>query len=266
MTRSVFDAALVLDAISGVDPRDPATTKPPKSAMGFAAALAGATLKGARLGVVRRLVDASWTLAPVAKAALAAITEAGATLVDVELSSKGYDDAELEVLLFELKADLDAYLTARGGPMKSLAEVIAFNQAHAAEELGFFGQQYFEDALKKGPLSSPAYLKAKAACAQARTSIHALLQKQKLDALVAPTDAPAWQTDFALGDHFTLSFSTPAAVAGCPHLTVPMGFVGELPVGLSFVGAAWADAKVLALGHAFEEAAHARKPPRYFAR
>jgi amidase len=266
MTRSVFDAALVLDALCGSDPRDPATAKPPRSPGGFAAALAGASLRGARLGVVRRLVDSSWTLSPVARTALAALTTAGATLVDVELSSHAYDDAELEVLLFELKADLDAYLAARGGPMKSLAELIAFNQAHPAQELGFFGQQYFEDALKKGPLSSPAYRKALATCAQARTSLHALLQKQHLDALVAPTDAPAWQTDFALGDHFTLSSSTPAAVAGCPHLTVPMGFVGELPVGLSFMGAAWADAQVLALGHAFEEATQARKPPRYFAR
>ena len=266
MTRTVADAALVLDAIAGVDPRDAATSRIPSKLPGYAAGLSAATLKGARLGVVRRLVDASWNQAPVAREALAALTAAGAVLVDVELSSRPYDDAELEVLLFELKADLDAYLTARGGSLKQLTDLIAFNQAHAAEELGFFGQQLFEDAAKKGPLSSPAYKKALATCGQARASLHALLQKHRLDALVAPTDAPAWQTDFALGDHFTFSFSTPAAVAGCPHLTVPMGFVGELPVGLSFVGAAWSDAQVLALGHAFEQATHARKPPRYFAR
>ena len=200
------------------------------------------------------------------KEALAALTGAGAVLVDVELSTAAYEEAELEVLLFELKADLDAYLSARGGPMKQLTDLIAFNQAHAAEELPYFGQQHFLAAAKKGPLSSPAYKKALATCALARTSLHALLEKHRLDALVAPTDAPAWQTDLALGDHFTTSFSTPAAVAGCPHLTVPMGFVGELPVGLSFVGAAWSDAQVLALGHAFEEATHFRKPPRYFAR
>jgi amidase len=202
----------------------------------------------------------------VAKEALAALTAAGATLVDVELSSAAYENAELEVLLFEFKADLEAYLAARGGPMKQLSDLIAFNQAHASEELAFFGQQLLEDAAKKGPLSSPVYKKALATCAQARTTLHALLQKHHLDALVAPTEGPAWQTDFALGDHFTFTTSTPAAVAGCPHLTVPMGFVGELPVGLSFIGAAWSDAQVLALGHAFEEATHARKPPRYFAR
>ncbi|MDP2274566.1 MAG: amidase [Archangium sp.] len=265
MTRSVFDAAVMLDAISGVDVRDAATSKIPKSARGFAAGLNGASLQGVRLGVVRRMVDASWNVAVVAKEALAALTAAGAVLVDVELSPSGYEEAELEVLLFEMKADLEAYLAARGGPMKQLTDLIAFNEAHAGSELAFFGQQHFLAAAKKGPLSSPAYKKALAVCAQARTSLHAVLAKNKLEALVAPTDAPAWHTDFALGDHFTMSFSTPAAVAGCPHLTVPMGFVGELPVGLSFVGAAWSDGRVLALGHAYEEATHARKPPRYFA-
>lgn len=266
MTRTVWDAAVVLDAIAGADLRDGATSRIPPQRPGFAAALEKATLEGARLGVVRRLVESSWNVAPVAKESLAALTAAGAVLVDVELPSAAYDAAELEVLLFELKADLDAYLAARGGSMKQLSDLIAFNQAHAGQELGFFGQQLFEQAVKKGPLSSPAYKKALATCGQARASLHKVLEKHKLEALVAPTDAPAWQTDFALGDHFTMSFSTPAAVAGCPHVTVPMGFVGELPVGLSFVGAAWRDAQVLALGHAFELATHARKPPRYFAR
>ena len=266
MARSVYDAALVLDAIAGPDPRDPITTKIPRAAKNFVAALSGATLKGKRLGVVRRLVDANWNQARVANEALAALTSAGAELIDVELGARAYEDAEMEVLLFELKADLDAYLSARGGPMKSLGDLIAFNKANAAKELGFFGQQFFEDAAKKGPLTSAEYTKALTACAAARTSIHVLLEKHKLDAIIAPTDAPAWQTDFALGDHFTSSFSTPAAVGGCPHLTVPMGFVGELPVGLSFVGGAGNDASILALGHAFEQLTHARKPPRYFGR
>ena len=266
MTRSVYEAALVLDAIAGADARDTATAKIPSTAKNFTAALSGATVKGKRLGVVRRLVSSNWNQARVANEALAALTAAGAELIDVSLGSRAYEDAELEVLLFELKTDLDAYLCARGGPMKQLTDVIAFNEAHAQKELGFFGQQYFEDAAKRGPLTSADYQKALAACAEARTSIHAVLEKNRLDAIVAPTDAPAWQTDFALGDHFTSSFSTPAAVAGCPHLTVPMGFVGELPVGLSFVGAAWSDASVLALGHAFEALTHARKPPRYFGR
>ncbi len=266
LTRSVADAALVLDAIAGADPRDALTTKAPKDVKGFFAALAGASLKGARLGVVRALVDANWNEAPVVAEALAALQAGGATLVDVELPSAAYDAAELEVLLFEVKADLDAYLAARGGPMKSVADVVAFNRAHAADELGFFGQQFFEDAMTRGPLTSPAYRKALATCGKARVALHAVLGKHQLDALVAPTGSPAWLTDFTNGDASLFSFSTPAAVAGCPHLTVPMGFVGELPVSLSFVGPAWSDAKVLALGHAFELATKARRPPRYFAR
>lgn len=267
MTRSVRDAALVLEAMCGVDPRDVATSRRPAGLdTRFVAALQGASVKGKRLGVVRRLVDAGWTTAPVARATLEALRAAGATLVDVELSSRAYDDAELEVLLFELKADFDAYLAARGGPMKSLAEVVAFNLAHADDELAFFGQQYFEDALRKGPLSSGEYRRALEACGQARAGLVALLEEKKLDAVVAPTGSPAWLSDLVNGDAFGFSFSSPAAVAGCPHVTVPMGFVGELPVSLSFVAGPWQDAKVLTLGHAFESLTHARKPPRYFTR
>jgi amidase len=266
MTRSVADAALVLDAIAGVDPRDAATTGLPKQRKGFAASLAGASLKGARLGVVRSLVERHWNVAPVAREALSALQSAGATLVNVELSASAAEAAELEVLLFELRADLDAYLSARGGPMRSVADVVAFNAAHADRELGFFGQEYFEDAAKRGPLSSPAYRQALTTCAQVRVELEAVLSKHKLAALVAPTGAPAWLTDFTNGDASTFSFSSPAAIAGCPHLTVPMGFVAELPVSLSFVGAPGADAAVLALGHAFELATHARKAPRYFTR
>lgn len=257
LARSVLDAALVLEAISA----------PPKGrTASFVAAAAQGTLKGARLGVVRRLVEANWLLAPVMKEALAAMEAAGATLVDVELPTRGYEDAELEVLLFELHADLDAYLAARGGPMRSLADVVAFNRAHAEQELVYFGQQYFEEALTRGPLTSPAYKKALATCGKARVELEATLAKHRLEAFVAPTGAPAWLTDLANGDAFTFSFSTAAAVAGCPHLSVPMGFVGELPVSASFVGAAWADGKVLGLGRAFEQATKARRAPRYFTR
>jgi amidase len=266
MTRSVLDAALVLDAIAGVDPRDAATKKARVPNGGFSRAMALSSLSGVRLGVVRRLVEANWLMAPVLKEALAAMQRAGATLVDVDLPTRGYEDAELEVLLFELHADLDAYLAARGGNLASLADVVAFNRAHAEQELVYFGQQYFEEALARGPLSSPAYKKALATCAKARVELEGTLAKHRLDAFVAPTGAPAWLTDLANGDAFTFSFSTAAAVAGCPHVSVPMGFVGELPVSLSFVGAAWADAKVLGLGHAFEVATKARRPPRYFTR
>ncbi|MBL8915101.1 MAG: amidase [Archangium sp.] len=267
MTRSVKDAALLLDAICGVDARDDATSKRPKTlAPNFTRALEGATLKGKRLGVVRRLVEAGWTTAPVAREVVKSLTTAGATVVDVELGARSYEDAEMEVLLFELKNDFDAYLSARGGPMKSLADVVQFNLAHASDELSFFGQQHFDDAVRRGPYSSSEYVAALSKCSAARESIVALMKDQKLDAIVAPTGAPAWLSDLVNGDAFGFSFSTPAAVAGCPHVSVPMGFVGELPVSLSFIAAPWEDAKVLALGHAFELATHARKPPRYFTR
>ncbi|MFZ5444733.1 MAG: amidase [Myxococcota bacterium] len=266
MTRSVLDAALVLDAIAGVDPRDAATAKTQLPAGGFAKAAREGSLQGARLGVVRTLVDKHWLVAPVAREALAALGKAGATLVDVELPTRAWEAAELEVLLFDLKADLDAYLAERGGPMKSLADVVAFNRAHAAEELVWFGQEFFEDALKKGPLSSPEYKKALTTCAQARADLHGVLARHQLDAVVAPTGTPAWLTDFVNGDSVLFSFTSSAAVAGAPNLSVPMGFVGELPVSLSFVGAVGNDARVLALGAAFEQVTKARKPPRYFTR
>lgn len=253
LARSVADAAVLFEVLAGADPRDPVRAALP-------------SLAGVRLGVVRRLVDASWHVAPVAREALAAMQAAGATLVDVELSSDAYEAAELEVLLFELKADLGAYLAARGGPIASLADVVAFNRAHADAELGFFGQQLFEEALTRGPLSSPAYRAAVATCAQAGRDLEGVIKTHHLDALVAPTGSPAWLTDFVNGDPPTFSFSTPAAVAGWPHLTVPMGFVGELPVALSFVGPAFSDHTVLRLGAAFESLTHARKGPRYFTR
>lgn len=266
MTRSTRDAALMMDALAGVDPRDGATAAMPKQPFAFAQALATASLEGKRLGVVRRLVGAGWTTRAVAEASLAALKDAGAVLVDVELSAQDYEAAELEVLLFEFKADLDAYLAARGGPMQRMGDVVAFNEAHAQEELGYFGQQWMLEAEKRGPLSSPEYKKALATCAKARVDLHGVLAKHAVSALVAPTGAPAGLTDLVNGDALGFSFSTPAAVAGCPHATVPMGFVGELPVSMSFVGAAWDDVNVLALAHAFEKATNARRPPRYFTR
>ncbi|MFO0595124.1 MAG: amidase [Myxococcaceae bacterium] len=267
MTRSVGDAALVMDALVAVDARDPATaTRPAKQAFSFFAALAGASLQGKRLGVVRRLVNASWLMAPLVRAVLKQLEQAGAVLVDVELGSRAYDDAENTVLLHEFKADFEAYLAARGGPVRTLSELVAFNEKNASRELPWFGQQLVEEASRLGPLSSPEYRAALTTCAQAKKDLTVLFSEKKLDAVVAPTGQPAWLTDFANGDAFTFSFSTPAAVAGCPHVSVPAGFVGELPFALSFVGAAWDDVRVLALGHAFERLTKARKAPRYFAR
>jgi amidase len=148
--------------------------------------------------------------------------------------------------------------------MKALIE---WNQAHADKEMPLFGQELFIDAEKKGPLTTPAYRKAREACVRLsrRQGIDAVMDKHKLDALVAPTQGPAWLIDWVNGDYSTGGCSTAAAVAGYPHVTVPMGQVRGLPVGLSFFGRAWSEARLLAFAHAYEHATHARKPPTFVA-
>jgi amidase len=176
-------------------------------------------------------------------------------------------DAEFEVLLFELKAGLRRWLAdfAPGAPIASLADLIAWNERHRAQEMAWFGQEYLEQAEARGDLSDPAYLAALDTCRRlGRTEgLEATLAEHRLDALVAPTGGPAWTTDLVNGDHFGGSFSSPAAIAGVPHLTVPAGFVHGLPVGLSFVGPAWSEPLLIGLGHAFEQATTARRAPTF---
>lgn len=266
--RSVEDVALTLDVIAGADPRDAATQLAPASVRTtkFSEGLQNATLAGKRLGVVRAMVNANWNVREVATDVLARIAAAGATLVDVELSAAPYGDDELLILRAEMKAGLEAYLKARGGPLQTLQDLIAANRARASEELVFYGQEHFEAAAAMGPLTSAPYRAAKAHCAKLRTELHGVLAKHKLDGIVAPTGTVAWLTDFANGDQYTFGFSSPAAIAGTPHLTVPMGFVGELPVSLSVIGGLWKDAEVLRLGAAVERLLQVRKAPRYFTR
>ena len=177
------------------------------------------------------------------------------------------DDCEFEILLYEFKADLNAYL--KGLPpsanVHSLADLIAFNEREKARELQYFGQEILTMAQKKGPLTSAAYRKALATCGtRARTlGVDAVLTKHRLDAIVAPTGGPAWTTDLVNGDHFTGASSTPGAVAGYPSVTVPAGDVQGLPVGLSFIGTAWSEARLIALAYAYEQATKHRKPPAF---
>jgi amidase len=261
LTRSVRDAALLLEVIAGPDPLDPVTLKRP-AAGGYVAALEGATLKGARLGWWKKLGETHRGVAGLTRDAVKVLRDAGATVVEVDLQTSEWEAAELEVLLFEQKAGLDAYLRQRGGDVDSLAKVIAFNDAHAAQELVHFGQELFLASQAKGPLSSPAYKQALATCGKARRDLDAVLTKHALDAVIAPTGTPAWVTDAVNGDAFGFSSSPIAAVAGTPHLVVPMGEVAGLPVTLSFLGRAFDEAKLLALGHAFEQRTHARRPPK----
>lgn len=265
MGRTVRDVAMLLSAMAGADPADPATAASGgHGSPDYTAFLVPEGLKGTRLGVLRNLVGQHPGVDAVLEPALARLRALGASLVDVELRTSAYDAAELEVLLFEFKAGLEAYLQGRGGAHRTLADLMAFNRKVGARELGPFGQELFEMAQAKGPLSDPAYLKALEACRRGARAegIDAALAKAGVDALVGPTGAPAWLIDPVNGDAPGFGASTAPAVAGYPHLTVPMGFTHGLPVGLSFIGPAWSEGLLLRFGHAFEQATHAVRAPR----
>jgi amidase len=180
---------------------------------------------------------------------------------------KELGDPEFEVMLYEFKAGLEAYLASLGpkAPVKTLADAIAFNERNREREMPFFGQEVFLKAQDKGPLTTPAYIEALEKCRRLsrKEGLDAVLDRHRLDALVAPTGAPAWVIDPVSGDHFVGGNSTPAAVSGYPSLSVPMGFVFGLPVGLSFIGRAWSEALLVRLAFAFEQATRHRRPPRF---
>ncbi len=270
MARTVADAAVLLGVLAGTDPRDPSTAKPRRSLKDLAAVLDAGALKGARIGVARRrFFGYSAAADRVIEAAVTAMKSAGAVIVDpADVPGAGtLDDCELEVLLYEFKAGLNAYLAGLGpsAKVRSLADVIAFNERERAREMPFFGQEILVMAQAKGPLTTPAYRRALASCrARARArGLDAVLDRLKLDALVAPTGSPAWPIDLINGDHFLGASSTPAAVAGYPNVTVPAGEVSGLPVGMSFIGRAWSDARLIGLAYAFEQATRHRQPPRF---
>jgi len=266
----VRDAAILLGVLSGPDPRDAATKKRPAGmARDYAQGLDPGGAKGMRLGVARKYFGFSPDVDQVMSHALAALKDAGAVLIDpLDLpTSAKYDAAELDVLLYEFKADLNAYL-ANAGPgarIKSLADLIHFDEENKDKEMPFFGQELAIRAQEKGPLTTPAYKSARALCLQqARTEgIDLYMTRHKLDAILAPSNGPAWITDFVLGDHYTGGSSSPAAVAGYPSVTVPAGLVFGLPVGISFIGRAWSEAKLIKIAYAFEQATKARHVPRF---
>jgi amidase len=271
MARTVADAAVLLAALAGADERDPPSVDGAKHRSDYAKALDAGALRGTRLGVVRKLAGFSPDVDALFEQDIAALKAAGATIIDpVELPNQGkYDEGELLVLQYEFKHDLDAYLAALPAATnapRSLRELLAFDERERAREMPWFDQDLFEKSQARGPLTEKAYREALARgkSLAGRNGIDAALKKHSVDALIAPTGGPAWSIDLVNGDHFVGGGSTTApAVAGYPHVTVPAGFVHELPIGLSFIGTAWSEGKLIGYAYAFEQATHARRPPQF---
>ncbi len=270
MARTVADAALLLGAMAGIDLRDPAMAESEGHVYDdYAQFLSVDGLKGARIGVARNFFAFHPGVDKVMEGCLEAIHSLGTELVDpVDIGTGDkLDKSELEVLYYEFKADLNAYLASLGpgASVHSLEEVIAFNNNHRERAMPYFGQERMLKAQEKGPLTDEAYHKALETNHRlARTEgIDATLQKHRLDAILAPSGGPAWLVDYVNGDCGAGGSSSPAAVAGYPSITVPAGQVHGLPVGISFIGTAWSEPVLIRLAYAFEQAAQARRPPQF---
>ena len=265
LAANVHDAALLLTAMAGPDPADPATAGAAHHATDFAAGLADASLKGVRIGVMRKQIGRLSGIHALFEQALADLHRAGAELVDIDYSfPDGLDADELTVLEYELRTDLGSYLQALPGspPVRSLADVIAFNKAHQAREMRWFGQDLFEAA--EASRDADAYAKARGSSLKmaSEQGIDRLLAEHQVSLLVAPTTGPAWPIDLVTGDHYIggIGITNLPAIAGYPHLSVPMGAIEGLPVGLSLVGPKWSDRAVLEAGAAYERARTAALP------
>lgn len=269
MARSVADAAILLGALSGVDPRDPATNASNgKSLADYAKFLDARGLHGARIGVARKYWGFHDAVDALMNNLMEELKKQGAVLVDpADLPTHGkFDDTELQVLLYELKADLNAYLAGRpGAQVRTLKDVIEFNERNREKEMPYFAQDLFVRAEAKGPLTSKEYLDALAGDQRLSRAegIDAIMDKHQLDAIVAPTAGPAWLTDLVDGDHPGGGSSNAAAVAAYPNVTVPAGFIFGLPVGISFFGRAWSEPTLIKIAYAFEQATKVRKPPKF---
>jgi amidase len=270
MCRTVKDAAILLGALTGADPEDPATAdSAAKPRTDYTQSLDVNGLKGARIGVARKYFGFSDAVDKLMEQSLDAMKKQGAILIDpADIDTFGkFDDSELVVFMYELKADLNAYLARLGSaaPVHSLKEIIEFNERSSDKEMPYFSQDLFLKAEAKGPLTTPEYLDALAKDHRlSRTEgIDALMDKQRLDAIVAPTGGPAWLTDLVNGDHVAGGSSNAAAVAGYPNINVTAGFISGLPVGISFFGRAWSEPTLIRLAYAFEQATNARQSPRF---
>ena len=267
MARTVADAALLLTALTAPDPADPAApaagTRDP---IDYSRLLNPEALKGKRFGLLRQAMGYHPDVDAETGKAVAAIKAAGAEVRDVRIASyDAWNEPELEVLLYEFKDGLNRYLRESGAPQPSLEALIAWNKANAAAVMPHFGQELFERAQGKGPLTDAAYLKAREAARRlaGADGLLAVLEREKLDALIAPTVSPAWPTDYVLGDHFVGAGYGIAAVAGTPSLTVPIGHGRGLPIGLTFMSRAYTEGDLIGYGFALEQVMHARQPPAF---
>lgn len=268
MARSVTDAAALLTVLAGSDSRDRATWDTDKHASDYTRGLSPDALRGVRVGVLRDYAEFNADVASAYERSIARLSDVGAILVDpVRLPNAGKLDAlAMTVWRYEFKAGLNAYLaTRRGVPVTSLAELIEWNRRHAAEELAPFGQELLEEAQRSGTLNDKTYRQALANLLRyaRKDGFDAVVRKHKIDVLVVPSNDPAWVTDPINGDRFNAVTSTIAAAAGYPSVTVPMGEVQGLPIGLTFVGPAWSEAKLLRYAYAFEQATKARRSPAF---
>ena len=270
MARTVTDAAILLGASSGMDGHDVATMVPDvKFVRDYTPFLNKDGLKGARLGIARKYFGFNDRVDKLMNDHVAEMKRLGAVIVDpADIPTSGkFDESELEVLLYELKADLNTYLKGLGpsAPVHSLKEVIEFNEKNREREMPYFGQELFIKAEAKGPLTDKKYLQAlaKNRLMSRAQGIDFIMRKHRLDALIAPTGGPAWPTDWLNGDHFSGGYSSASAVAGYPHITVPAGYVFGLPVGISFFGGAWREPKLIKYAYAFEQATKARRAPKF---
>jgi amidase len=271
MARTVTDAAILLTALAGVDSRDSATavSKGPASP-DYTKFLNADGLKGARIGVMReKFFGFNDSVDALMATAIDDMKRLGAVVVDpTEIPTNGkYDDTELEVLLYEFKADLNKYLASLGpkAPVKTMADIIAFNEKNKDREMPYFAQELMVRSQAKGPLTEKKYLDALAKNHRmSRTEgIDAVMIKHKLDAIITVTGGPAWVTDVINGDHYTGGYSTASAVAGYPHITVPVGFAFGLPCGMSILGRAWSEPKLISIAYAFEQATKHRRAPKF---
>jgi amidase len=270
LTRTVRDAALVLGALVGSDPEDEATAASEgRFRNDYTPFLDAAGLRGARIGIGRQFFGFHPDVDALLGQAIEVMRQQGAVLVDpVEFRNRDeMNSAAYQVLLYDLHADLDAYLAALGpgAPVRSLADVIAFNNANRDREMPYFGQEIFLEARQKGPLTTQEYVEARGRARRlaGAEGIDRLVAEHGLDAIVAPTGGPAWMTDLVNGDHYGGGSSSPAAIAGYPNITVPAGAIRGLPVGISFFGKAWSEPVLLRIAYAFEQATKHRKPPGF---